>query len=166
MISEGPARFPKRLLKPLGLRVSCYWAKCPTSDCDQHALCRLQVAPLYCSIPPAKHPGFVLAKISVGNTAAWSNPTAHWDFLCEHLSVLHTLRLTPRAILKELIHSHVSTPNFESTNCVLCVCVLQDMLAHASAATRKTGKTKTTGCFAHALESAMNPAWVCVKVFS
>ena len=27
-------------------------------------------------------------------------------------------------------------------------------------------KTKATGCFAHALESAMNPAWVCVKVFS
>ena len=56
LISECPARFPKRLLKPLGLRVSCYWAKCPTSDCDQHALCRLQVAPLYLFDPTIKAP--------------------------------------------------------------------------------------------------------------
>ena len=56
LVSECPVRFPKRLLKPLGLRVSLYEVKCPTSDCDKHALCRLQVAPLYLLDPTIKAP--------------------------------------------------------------------------------------------------------------
>ena len=78
LILEFPVRFPKRLLKLLGLRLSYFWVKCLTSDCDKTLYVGYRSRHFICAIPPLKNPKFVLAKTSVGKTEAWPNPSAHW----------------------------------------------------------------------------------------
>ena len=119
-ISECPARFPKRLLKPLGLRVLCYWVKCPTSDCDKHVLCRLQVAPLYLLDPTIKAPQVRARKDQRWQNCSMVSSHRTLETSCKHLSVLHTLRLTSKAILKEHIHSCIHTQFGIEQLCPVC----------------------------------------------